>query len=115
MNDGHVYCPREVLLEKAEEALQISAEVVEQALEELLRERRLVAEIMMGTGADGEAETIAIYLMPFFIAELQSARLLLALQEEKSIVRPIDVEKAVDWVGQKLKIAKLGKKRSYCS
>ncbi|WP_061213583.1 SF1B family DNA helicase RecD2 [Syntrophomonas wolfei] len=104
MNDGHVYCPRALLLEKAEEALQITAEVVEQALEELLRERRLAAETMMGTGADGEAETRAIYLMPFFIAELQSTRLLLALQEEKSVVRPIDVEKAVDWVGQKLKI-----------
>ena len=43
-DEGHVYYPREQLLDKAQEKLQVPREVVENALEDLAAEERIVEE-----------------------------------------------------------------------
>ena len=102
MGEGHVYFPRELLLNQAAGMLEVDRGIVETALAGLLEQKRLVQE---------EAEEDqAIYLTPFYIAETNLAARLLALKEQPVACRPVDAGKAIDWVEEKLQ-AQLAEKQ----
>ncbi len=97
--DGHVYYPEKDLVNKANEILKVEREIIPKAIAELSIEKEIFIEEINGVG-----ESKAVYLSPFYIAETGIAQRFKALKEFSSSIRPINPEKAIEWVQQKLKI-----------
>ena len=97
--EGHVYYPEDALVKRAGDILKVDAEVVEEALEELRREKDVVRE-EIGHNENKKA----VYLGPFYIAEVGIAEHMKNLVATRSNVRPIKAEKAIEWVQEKLGI-----------
>jgi exodeoxyribonuclease V alpha subunit len=82
INEGHVYVPREVLSEKANEILgEIDPELLPAAIDRLREQERVFQDLIPegkphepGSGEvseiKGEYQTPAIYLMPFYYSEI---------------------------------------------
>ncbi len=97
--EGHVYYPEKDLTRKANEILKVDQEVITKAISELSNEKEVFIEgINNGDGLN------AVYLAPFYIAETGIAQRLRKLKESPSNIRPINPEKAIEWVQQKLGI-----------
>jgi exodeoxyribonuclease V alpha subunit len=97
--EGHVYYPERDLVRKANEILKVDQDVITKAISELSNEREIfIEDINNGDGLK------AVYLTPFYIAETGIALRLRKLKESSSNIRPINPEKAIEWVQQKLKI-----------
>jgi len=97
--EGHVYYPERDLVRKANEILKVDQDVITKAISELSNEREIfIEDINNGDGLK------AVYLAPFYIAETGIALRLRKLKESSSNIRPINPEKAIEWVQQKLKI-----------
>jgi len=104
MADGHVYYPFELLSNRAVEMLKVGKDIVVDAMAKLFEERRLVLEEPPEQNQDVKAVHNAVYLPPFYTAEVSLAKRLLLLKSEPSAVRPIDPEKAIAWVEAQLNI-----------
>jgi exodeoxyribonuclease V alpha subunit len=91
INDGHVYAPRDLLVQRAVELLGVSPDLVPPALERLGREERIRPEMIPLTGTTDESaptgiaeaqatyETPVIYLTPLYFGEKGVAERLVAL------------------------------------
>ncbi|NLK52376.1 MAG: ATP-dependent RecD-like DNA helicase [Syntrophomonadaceae bacterium] len=101
MDEGHVYYPYQPLIDRAVEMLQVSSELIESALNNLLTAQRIAIEEELEN--EGEPNPL-VYLKPFYIAETNLARRLTALKQVPAQVRSFAVEKAVTWAEEKLKI-----------
>ncbi|HZC77453.1 MAG TPA: AAA family ATPase, partial [Ktedonobacterales bacterium] len=109
----HCYLPREELLRRAAEILDVETALVTSCLEDLVREGGVVRERLAALARDDsekdaikEEEPIdAIYLVPFYRAEVSLAngihRLLHASQERLPAFRAVDWEAAFSWLQQK--------------
>ncbi|MEN6351296.1 MAG: ATP-dependent RecD-like DNA helicase [Syntrophomonas sp.] len=107
MQEGHVYYPQQELLAQVVDKLQLDDESIAlESLKNLQQEQRVIIEDLAPTGEDGsyEGEQKAVYLKPFFLAEEQIAQHLLLLQKEEGPVRPVDIEKMIAWLEEKLTI-----------
>jgi exodeoxyribonuclease V alpha subunit len=96
--EGHVYYLERGLIQKANEILNVDKETISKAIEELFREREVFLEEIK------EENNRAVYLSPFYVAETGVANILKGLKTSSSNIRPIDQEKAIEWVQQKLNI-----------
>jgi exodeoxyribonuclease V alpha subunit len=97
--EGHVYYPERDLTLKAKEILKVDEEIVAKAITELSGEKEIFIEAI-----NNEDSLKAVYLAPFYVAETGIAHRLRKLKESPSNIRPINPEKAIDWVQQKLHI-----------
>ncbi|OPX87625.1 ATP-dependent RecD-like DNA helicase [Pelotomaculum sp. PtaB.Bin117] len=104
MADGHVYYPFGPLSNKVVEMLQVSKNVVINAMAKLIEERRLVAEEPSEQNRDVKDDHNAVYLPPLYTAEAGLAKRLLLLKSEPSAIRSINPEKAIAWVEAQLNI-----------
>lgn len=69
-NDGHVFAEKQQLIDKASELLEASTETVIMTMDEMLRKEELILEKnIVRTDEEGNKIT-AIYLPPFFYAEV---------------------------------------------
>ena len=69
-NDGHVFAEKQQLIDKASELLEASPETVIMTMDEMLRKEELILEKnIVRTDEEGNRIT-AIYLPPFFYAEV---------------------------------------------
>ncbi len=91
-DEGHVYFPYEELLERCKKILDISQDTIENALEKLQTEGKVIR--------DDEA----IYLSQFYVCETSVAKRLIRLMEMPKSIRKINTEKAIEWVQKKLRI-----------
>jgi len=98
-DEGHVYYPDKNLIPRAREILKVDQEIITRAITELSLEKEVFLE-----GFNGEADQKAVYLAPFYFAEVGVAQKLMQLKESPSNIRPINPEKAIEWVQQKLNI-----------
>ncbi|MFP3866605.1 MAG: ATP-dependent RecD-like DNA helicase [Desulfobacteraceae bacterium] len=87
---GHVYAPRKLLLDKAQELLEAEAPALEAALESQAQDGHLVVE-----GWEGGEERI--YRKPFFVAETGIAQLLARLRQGPGLERPLALDQALEW------------------
>jgi exodeoxyribonuclease V alpha subunit len=90
-DEGHVYAPEADLLREAETTLEIPRPLLADAMADLAREGRVVAEELPAGGR-------AIYLTPLHVAEEQVARRLADLLRAPRLPVRVDVEKALVWV-----------------
>ena len=97
--DGHVYYPEGPLIRKAKEILNVDEEIIILAVKELSKEKELFLEDL-----DPDGNLRAAYLASFYVAETGVAQRLMNLKESPSNIRPINPEKAIEWVQQKLNI-----------
>jgi exodeoxyribonuclease V alpha subunit len=94
--EGHTCYPRDKLLEKATEALEVESSAVDEGLTSLVNKRECLAKII------GDNEMI--WLHHFYHAEEAIATELQRLTEHDISFREIDKDKAIIWVEEKLHI-----------
>ena len=93
---GHTSFPRERLVPKASELLQVELELVESALGEEEQAGRIVVE--------RELDGTPVYARALHAAEFQVAQLLLAIGRAQSELREIDGAAAVRWAQKRNRI-----------
>lgn len=91
--EGHCYCPRDLLVAESEKLLEIPAALLEKALAAELAEKTLV-----DSGGD-------IYLAAMYRAETGVAARLRKLLSTPTNFRPIHLDRAIPWAEQRMKIA----------
>jgi len=96
VDEGHVYYPHDKLMEAAASLLEVNRDVLETALAALVEQRRAVVEEQKGERA--------IYLTPLHIAEVNVSRRLETLVSSPRQLFQIDVERAIQWVQQAIRI-----------
>lgn len=91
-NDGHVCYPFKDLIPEVEAILQVPKEVIENRIEALVENQALVKE------------NDTVWVKPLFLTEIGIARELARLCQSPCRIRDVQVDKAIDWVQQQLKI-----------
>jgi exodeoxyribonuclease V alpha subunit len=94
-SEGHLYYPRIALIQKCQKLLEIDRQIIAQALEELARDGKVIMEQMQDQ---------PVYLPAFHRAETGIALLMLQLHGSPRAGRPIDTEKALAWVQERMDI-----------
>jgi exodeoxyribonuclease V alpha subunit len=69
-NDGHVYAEKQQLIDKASELLEASPETVIMTMDEMLKKEELIQEKQITKLDDNGNPITAIYLPPFYYAEI---------------------------------------------
>ena len=83
-SDGHCYAPREALVEKAAEMLEIDAEKISTAMDQMLNDKDLVCE-----------PPDMIYLMPLFFSEKGAAHRLRTIMNTPRRAAEVDIEVSI--------------------
>ena len=94
-DDGHVYFPYSELIKRTEKRLEIDENTLTAAISSLLKENRIYMEA---------TEDRAVYLASFYVAEKGIALHLKRIKESSSSIRPINSQKALEWVEERLGI-----------
>jgi exodeoxyribonuclease V alpha subunit len=98
-DDGHCFAVREALIATASELLEVEPTKCEAALEDMLKAEEV---ILVPRGAD--LEPTAVYLPPFYYAELGVANKIHQLQQTPrdrlAHFRDVDWETVFDWLAQ---------------
>jgi exodeoxyribonuclease V alpha subunit len=103
---GHVYSPENDLVRKSMEVLKVDEELVIKAVTELSQTKKIFVEEI----GDAEGQR-GVYLAPLYFAERGIGELLDGLTRSASRIRPIDAERAVQWIESKLGIHLADKQR----
>ncbi len=104
-DDGHVYYPQNLLIEKSIEMLGVDKDVVLQALKKLETTRAIVIDEIGSHPTADSLETSAVYLFKFHVSENGVASKLKVLMRRPHARRTIDAPKAVTWIQAKLSIS----------
>jgi len=103
-NEGHVYYPYELLLEKCREILQVDREIVVKALGGIVVDKKIIIEDLNDTIEEFRENNKAVYLEKYYVCETHIAfRLKILIGAPKSF-RDIDLDRAVEWVQKQLSI-----------
>ena len=104
-DEGHVYYPREGLLEKSSEILGVDQKIISEALSSLANLKRIVVETLTEETDETLESEVAVFLYPFHVCEVGIASRLKKLQNAPHSRRKIDAEKAIEWVQQQLSMS----------
>jgi len=103
-DEGHVFYPYEHLVKKSQEILGVDRENVVEALGTLTLDKKIILEDLNESIDAFKENNKGVYLAKFHLCETSiSARLKTLLTAPKSI-RPVNVERAVEWVQEQLDI-----------
>ena len=103
-DEGHVYYPYELLLEKCKEMLDIDREIIVKAIGTVVVDKQIVIEDLNQDIAEFKENNKAVYLSGYHIAENNLAVHLKTLIKAPQSIRKIDAEKAIQWIQDKLSI-----------
>ncbi len=105
-DEGHVYYQKDLLVEKSIEMLGVERTIIEQALQTLAATRQIVIEnLTLEEYGENAQETAAVYLFKFHVSEKGVASRLKTLMQAPHLRRPIDADKAVKWIQEKLALS----------
>ncbi|TAK14790.1 MAG: ATP-dependent RecD-like DNA helicase [Anaerolineae bacterium] len=79
VNEGHVFLPRSILIQKSTELLQVSPQLAEPGLTALVESEHIVLEEQPGNELPGGEDDRAVYLAQHYFAEVGTANRLLGL------------------------------------
>lgn len=96
-DEGHVYYPYSMIIEKGREVLGVGEDKITTAIDTLANEKKIIIE-----GTDENEKRV--YLKGLYQSELAAAQRLKTLANAPKSIRNIDVKKAIDWVQEKLLI-----------
>lgn len=102
-DEGHVFLPESDLTGKAAELLKIAPPILSEALRFLIENGQLILEPDLTVHASPLTPhgLSAVYLPPFHVSEKGIASRLTTLLKSPSLIRTIDVPKAIDWVEER--------------
>ncbi len=103
-DEGHVYYPYGLLVEKSVEILEVGREPVTRALAVLALERKIVIEDLNATDTDFEKNNKAVFLAKYHLCETGISRSLKKLLQAPRSIREIQMDRAVAWVQRQLAI-----------
>ena len=69
-DEGHVYYPREGLLEKSCEILGVDRKIISEALSNLANQKRIVVETLFAETDETLESEVAVYLFSFHVCEV---------------------------------------------
>lgn len=101
--EGHVYYPYELLMDRCMEMLDVEREVATKALASVALDGKVVIEDLTAEFENFEPNHKAVYLKPFHVSETGIALLLRRLIFSGKTLRNVDGEKAVAWAEQNAK------------
>lgn len=96
--NGHVCYPLEELLKESSEKLEASLDHLRERIRFLKEEQRIETVDLF----DHQQVQTFIWSMPLFIAEVGIAKEVKRLLNSTSLLRPVDIPKALNWVQTKL-------------
>jgi exodeoxyribonuclease V alpha subunit len=99
-DDGHVCYPLDKFLPIAQETLNLPAELLPDRIDSLENEERIFKHTLL---LDGELKS-CIWLKHHFFSEVGIAKELERIRTAQGLLRAIDVDRALIWVQDKLKI-----------
>ena len=99
-DDGNACLPFTELSKLAVEALEAPENLIEERLPALLKEGRIEVGEMVYEGTLQKF----VWLKPLFLSEIGICRQLIRIREAPCLLRPIDTDKAIVWVQQKLEL-----------
>lgn len=95
--EGHVFYPLAPLMEKCREILEVEKEVVAGSIQLAAAEKQIIIEELDGAGG-GSENGPAVYLARYHACETGITRLLKRLIAGPKTIRPVDADRAVEWV-----------------
>ncbi|MCJ7617624.1 MAG: ATP-dependent RecD-like DNA helicase, partial [Desulfobacterales bacterium] len=101
-DEGNVYYPYELLLEKCREILQIDREVIAKALGRVAVDKRIIIEDLNDNIEEFRENNKAVYLEKYYVCETRIAFRLKTLIGAPKSFRDIDLDRAVEWVQKQL-------------
>ena len=104
-DEGHVYYPKEGLLEKSSEILGVDRSTISEALTQLATQKRIITEGLFTETDHAIASEVAVYLSSFYTCEVGIASRLKKLLRAPYSRRKIDAEKAVEWIQKQLSLS----------
>ena len=103
-DEGHVCYPYEPLIEKCQEVLQLSREIVVEALGEIATAQKVVIEVRNDNAERFTQEERQVYLSQLYLCERESAQRLKMLTLAPKSIRRIDADKAIQWLQEQFPI-----------
>ena len=103
-DEGNVYYPYELLLEKCREILQIDREVIAKALGSIVVDKKIIIEDLNDKIEEFRENNKAVYLEKYYVCETGIAFRLKTLIGAPRSFRDIDLERAVEWAQKQLSI-----------
>ncbi len=102
--EGHVYYPYDMLIEKCRDILEVDRETIVKGFGAIALDKRIVVEDLNQDMDGFEPNQKAVYLVRFHVSESGIARHLSRLISSKKNVRSMETEKALPWVQKKMKV-----------
>jgi exodeoxyribonuclease V alpha subunit len=102
-HDGHVYCPRAELIQKAQAMLNIDEGMLAQAIQTLALTGQVAIELLDSVSC--------VFLCSYHNAEAKVAAKLLLIKRSASRLKPIVADSAIEWVQQKISITLADRQR----
>ena len=99
-NEGHTCYPVDLFLEKAQELLEVEARFIDQRLEAIIKDGRIIIQPLEYQGE----QKAFIWLKVFFLCEKGIVKEWHRLLNGQSPLKKINIEKAIDWAQKELKI-----------
>ena len=100
--EGHVYYPYEALISECRKTLSVGMETVAGAIDDLAQADRIVLEQLDKDHGSVQANRKAVYLKSFHVCETGIARRIALLSAAPKTCRPVQVDRALPWVQQRL-------------
>lgn len=101
--EGHVYYPHDLLMEKAVETLEVEGHIIIRAVDSLVRTKKIIIESPGGM-PDGGQDNRAVYLARFYTAETSVSDNIARIISSGKNLRDVDRVKALEWVQARIKI-----------
>ena len=102
--EGHVYFPYELLVDRCKEILEVDREVIAQSVGTIALENRIVIEDLNQDLEAFQANHKAVYLKGFHVAETGITEHLFRLIASPKNMRSIQPDRALRWVQEKIKL-----------
>jgi len=104
-DEGHVYYPYELLVQRCQEILGVDRETIIGALDVISSHKMIVVEDLKNGEAEDSAEDgRAVYLAKFHLSEASIVERMKGLVVSPKAIRSIDTDKAIEWVQGQLAI-----------
>lgn len=100
---GHSYVPKEKLLERSKEILNVDEEILEESIRELAIGGEVQLEVV--------DEKVLVYYMPFYIAENNVCKKIIELSRVELDSLQLDVEKGIETIESEEEISFANKQR----
>lgn len=99
-DDGHVCFPLNELIKMTQETLEVPLNTIEERVKALIQEGRIEIGPLFN---EGKTEDFA-WLRPLFLSEVGICKQIARLKQAPCALRPVDIERALEWVQTKLSI-----------